>query len=81
MTIEEAIEATANATSWDARVAAIRLIPEEFGFAVLGGLGWTRTSDALGPVVRDTDGRVFTIPTLREIVTVQPLSSIAGTQF
>lgn len=31
-------------------------------FAVLSGLGRTRTADALGPVVRDTDGRAFTIP-------------------
>jgi hypothetical protein len=45
-------------------------------FAVLAGLGWTRTSDALGPVIRDTDGRVFTLPTLTEMLTVQPLASL-----
>lgn len=50
-------------------------------FAVLAGLGWTRTSDALGPVVREADGRVFTIPTLREMLTVQPFPGLVGTQF
>lgn len=50
-------------------------------FAVLAGLGWTRTSDALGPVVRDTDGRVFTIPTLQDMLTVQPFPTVVGTQF
>lgn len=50
-------------------------------FAVLAGLGWTRTSDAMGPVVRDTDGRVFTIPTLGEMLTVQPFPLLVGTQF
>jgi hypothetical protein len=33
-------------------------------FAVLGGIGWRRTADALGPVIRDTDGRTFTLATL-----------------
>jgi len=47
-------------------------------FAVLGGLGWTRTKDALGPVVRECDGRVFTLATLPEMLTVDPLPSIAG---
>jgi hypothetical protein len=62
------------------RVEAARLggIPL---FAVLAGLGWTRTADALGPVVRDTDGRVFTIPTLLEMLSVQPFPAIRGTQF
>lgn len=50
-------------------------------FAVLAGLGWTRTADALGPVVRDTDGRTFTIPTLQEMLTVQPFPSLVNTQF
>jgi hypothetical protein len=45
-------------------------------FAVLAGLGWTRTADALVPVVRDTDGRVFTIPTLNEMLTVQPFTGL-----
>jgi hypothetical protein len=46
-------------------------------FAVLGGLGWTRTSDALGPVVENTDGRVFMLPNLAEMLTVQPFPSFA----
>lgn len=50
-------------------------------FAVLAGLGWTRTADALGPVIRDTDGRTFTIPTLPEMAAVQPIPALAGTQF
>jgi hypothetical protein len=45
-------------------------------FAVLAGLGWRRTADTLGPVIRDTDGRVFTIQTLPEIATVEPFLSI-----
>lgn len=45
-------------------------------FAVLAGLGWDRTSDALGPVVRDCDGRVFTLPTLPELLTVQPFPGL-----
>jgi hypothetical protein len=47
-------------------------------FAVLGGLGWARTADALGPVVRDTDGRTFTVPTLEEMLTVQPFPELVG---
>jgi hypothetical protein len=45
-------------------------------FAVLAGLGWKRTKDALGPVVRDTDGRVFTLPTLADMLEVQPFPGI-----
>ncbi len=44
-------------------------------FAVLAGLGWRRAADTLGPVVRDTDGRVFTIQTLPAILTVDPFPS------
>lgn len=47
-------------------------------FAVLSGLGWKRTKDALGPVVRDTDGRVFTIANLAELMAVDPLPQIIG---
>lgn len=47
-------------------------------FAVLGGIGWRRINDALGPVVRDTDGRVFTIATLSEMLTTEPLPSLTG---
>jgi hypothetical protein len=45
-------------------------------FAVLAGLGWRRTTDTLGPVVRDTDGRVFTIQTLDQIMDVQPFPGL-----
>ena len=59
-----------------ARYASLRGEANRLGgiplFAMLAGLGWRRTADALGPVVRDTDGRVFTLPTLAEILTVQP---------
>jgi hypothetical protein len=47
-------------------------------FAVLAGLGWRRTGDALGPVVRDTDGRVFTVQTLAEMMTVDPFPGLRG---
>lgn len=47
-------------------------------FAVLGGVGWRRTNDALGPVVRDSDGRVFTLATLPEMLTVEPLPDLRG---
>lgn len=44
--------------------------------AVLSGLGWTRTTDALGPVVRDTDGRTFTLANIREMLHVEPFFSL-----
>lgn len=63
-----------------ARYASLRTEANRLGgtplFAVLAGLGWRRTSDALGPVVRDTDGRVFTIPTLTEMLRVQPFPGL-----
>lgn len=46
--------------------------------AVLGGLGWTRVNDTLGPVVRDCDGRIFTIATLPDMLTVQPFPALQG---
>lgn len=46
--------------------------------AVLGGLGWTRVNDTLGPVVRDCDGRVFTLATLDEILRVSPFPQLRG---
>ncbi len=46
--------------------------------AVLAGLGWTRVNDTLGPVVRDTDGRVFTLATLPEMLEVAPFPSLVG---
>jgi hypothetical protein len=47
-------------------------------FAVLAGLGWTRTADALGPVIRDTDGRTFTLPTLQDMLSVQPFPDLVS---
>jgi len=60
------------------RTEAVRLggIPV---FAVLAGLGWQRTNDTLGPVVRETDGRVFFLPTLREMLSVHPFPDLVGT--
>jgi hypothetical protein len=46
-------------------------------FAVLGGLGWKRTADALGPVVRDTDGRTFMLGNLSDMLTVSPFPTLA----
>lgn len=46
--------------------------------AVLGGIGWRRSADALGPVVRDTDGRVFTVGNIQSIVEVEPFPSLLG---
>lgn len=47
--------------------------------AVLGGIGWARINDALGPVVRDTEGRVFTLSTLRTMLELSPFSTLIGT--
>jgi len=46
--------------------------------AVLGGIGWARVNDALAPVLRDTDGRVFTLKTLPEMLKVAPFPSLIG---
>lgn len=46
--------------------------------AVLGGLGWTRVNDTLGPVIRDCDGRVFSVANLPELLTVAPFPSLTG---
>jgi len=63
-----------------ARFANLRTEAERLGgiplFAILAGLGWRRTADALGPVVRDTDGRVFTLPTLSDMLRVQPFPGL-----
>jgi hypothetical protein len=45
-------------------------------FAALAGLGWRRTGDTLGPVVRDCDGRVFTPQTLDEMLEVEPFPGL-----
>jgi hypothetical protein len=47
-------------------------------FGVLSGLGWRRGRDALGPVVRDTDGRVFTLANLAEIMAVDPFPQLVS---
>jgi hypothetical protein len=47
-------------------------------FAVLDGLGWRRTNDALGPVVRDTDGRVFTLGTVGDMLLTQPFPQLVS---
>lgn len=44
--------------------------------AVLGGLGWTRVNDTLGPVIRFCDGRVFSVGNLPELLTVSPFPSL-----
>ena len=66
-----------------ARFAALRGEAGRLGgvplFALLDGLGWTRVNDALGPVVRDCDGRVFTGGSLDEMFEVDPFPQLAGT--
>lgn len=47
--------------------------------AVLEGFGWRRVSDALGPVVRDCDGRVFTPESLHELIDVDPVRDLINT--
>ena len=47
--------------------------------AALAGLGWSRVNDTLGPVVRDTDGRVFTLANLPDMLTVSPFPSLLHT--
>jgi hypothetical protein len=47
--------------------------------AVLGGAGWARINDALGPVVRDTEGRVFTRTTLHSMLDVSPFPTLINT--
>lgn len=44
--------------------------------AVLGGIGWARINDALGPVVRDSEGRVFTLSTLNSMLEIAPFPSL-----
>jgi len=64
------------------RVAKLRVESNRLGgiplIAVLGGIGWARVNDALGPVVRDTDGRVFTLSTLSAMLEVAPFPSLIG---
>lgn len=104
---DDAINAVAASATWDARVALIRKIPEQFGTAehalIYGSIAreayvphlapdfayvhWRddyelfsiQDAYARGPVVRDTDGRVFFLPTLREMLTVSPFPDLVGT--
>lgn len=46
--------------------------------AVLGGLGWTRVNDTLGPVLRDCDGRVFSVSNLSDMLAVSPFPMLVG---
>ena len=46
--------------------------------AVLGGIGWARIKDALAPVIRDCEGRVFTLATLGDILRVPPFPNLQG---
>ena len=46
--------------------------------AILAGLGWARVNDTLGPVVRDTEGRVFTLSTLPQMLDVAPFPTLLG---
>jgi len=46
--------------------------------AILGGLGWLRVNDTLGPVVRDCDGRVFSVSNIVEMLSVAPFPSLVG---
>lgn len=65
-----------------ARFRSLRAEAQRLGgvplFAVLGGIGWRRTQDALGPVIRDTDGRVFTAATIDQLLDVEPLPALTG---
>lgn len=65
-----------------ARFASLRAEANRLGgipvFAMLGGVGWRRTGDALGPVIRDTDGRTFTLQTLPEMLSCEPFPSLRG---
>jgi hypothetical protein len=65
-----------------ARFRSLRSESQRLGgvpvFAVLGGTGWRRTRDALGPVIRDTDGRTFTLATLPGMLQTEPFPSLLG---
>lgn len=45
---------------------------------ILGGTGWARVNDTLGPVLQYTDGRVFTLETLDQMLGVTPFPQLAG---
>ncbi|MGH3680780.1 MAG: hypothetical protein ACRDT2_11105 [Natronosporangium sp.] len=45
-------------------------------FGLVDGLGWARAADALGPVIRDCDGRVFTRATLADMLALEPFPGL-----
>jgi hypothetical protein len=63
-----------------ARFRSLRVEAQRLGgipvIAVLGGIGWRRAADALGPVIRDTDGRTFTVATLNSLTELDPFPSL-----
>jgi len=65
------------------RFGALRREAQRLGgipaLAVLEGLGWRRLNDALGPVVRDCDGRVFIPGNLSDLLDVDPVRDLIGT--
>jgi hypothetical protein len=67
------------------KAARFRALRQEAGrlggiplFAVLAGIGWRRVHDALGPVIRDTDGRTFTLATLPQMLETEPFPGLRG---
>lgn len=64
------------------RFGALRREAQRLGgipvLAVLEGLGWRRLNDALGPVVRDCDGRVFMPGNLGDLLHVDPVRDLIG---
>lgn len=59
------------------RDEAIRLGGLPF-FAVLDGLGWKRVNDGLGPVIRDTDSRVFSLSNIEDMLEMSPFRELTG---
>lgn len=64
------------------RFASLRQECQRLGgiplFALVDGLGWARAADALGPVIRDCDGRVFTRATMADMLEVEPFPLLVG---
>jgi hypothetical protein len=62
------------------RFASLRRECQRLGgvplFALVDGLGWARAADALGPVIRDCHGRVFTRATMTDMFDLDPFPSL-----
>jgi hypothetical protein len=62
------------------RFGALRVEANRLGgipvLAVLEGLGWRRLNDALGPVIRDCDGRVFCPSNLGDLAQIDPIRDL-----